>query len=176
MKIFRVNSAGPKIFRSRRDQIVTKMWFLVFLYFLASKISKHHQILHTATWPIYLKFDRLEKFLRGSAFDPQLIYKSWLRPPFDQIFSPFLIGNVGKLSVKSVCRFFSILRPRVSRGANLSKPLSRFTLCPGTNKQPTPSKSDFKKKTISSERAKDFRNKHIFYFIWVITKLKRKRW
>ena len=73
------------------------MWFLVFLYFVASKITKHHQILDTATWPIYLKFDRLEEFLRGAAFDPQLIYKSWLRPPFDQIFSPEVISNFKKV-------------------------------------------------------------------------------
>ena len=141
----KINSAGPKIFRSRRDQIVTKMWFLVFRYFLASRITKHHKILHTATWPIYLKFDRHEKFLRGTAFDPQLIYKTWLRPPFDQSFSPFLIRNVRKLSEKSFCSFLSILCLRGSRGANLSKPLNRFTLSPGTHKQPTPQKSDFKK-------------------------------
>ena len=56
------NSAGPKIFRSRRDQIVTKMWFLAFLYFLGSRITKHYQILHTATWPIYLKCTKMWLF------------------------------------------------------------------------------------------------------------------
>ena len=82
------------------------MWFLVFRYFLASRITKHHKILHTATWAIYLKFDRPEKFLRGAAFDPQLIYKTWLKPPFDQIFSPFLIKNVRKLSEKIILLIF----------------------------------------------------------------------
>ena len=99
------------MFRSRRDQIVTKMWFLVFLYFLAFQFTKHHQILHTATWLIYLKFDRLEKFLRGAAFDPKLIYKTWLRPSFDQIFSTFLIGNVKKLSVKTILNIFVDFAP-----------------------------------------------------------------
>ena len=140
------DSAGPKIYRSRRDQIVTKMWFLAFLYFLGSRITKHYQILHTATWPIYLKFDRPEKFLRGAAFDPQLIYKTWLRPPFDQIFTPFLIGNVRKPFVKTILiEFLLISRLRGSRGTNLSKPLNRFTLSLGTHKPPTPQKSDFKK-------------------------------
>ena len=105
------NSAGPKIFRSRRDQIVTKMWFLVFRYFLASRITKHHKILHTATWPIYLKFDRHEKFLRGTAFDPQLIYKTWLRPPSDQIFSPFFYQKCQKTVWKIILFIFVDFMP-----------------------------------------------------------------
>ena len=48
-----LNSAGQKIFGSRWDQIVTKMWFLVFLYFLAFKITKGYQIEHIASWSIY---------------------------------------------------------------------------------------------------------------------------
>ena len=140
-------SPRPKTFSSRRDKIVTKMWFLVFLYLLDSRIMKHHRIWHTATWPIYLKFHRLEKFLRGAVFDRQLIYKTWLRPPFDQIFTPFLIRNVRKPFVKTILiEFLLISRLRGSRGTNLSKPLNRFTLSPGTHKPPTPQKSDFKKK------------------------------
>ena len=92
------------------------MWFLIFLYFLASRITKHHQILHTPTWPIYPRFDRTKKFLRGAAFDPQLIYKTWLRLPFDQIFSPFLIGNVRKLAEKTILLIFVAFAPsRFSR-------------------------------------------------------------
>ena len=50
--------------------------------------------------------------------------------------------------LKQFCRFLWILRLRGSRGANLSKPLDRFTLSPGTHKPPTPPKSDFKKKMV----------------------------
>ena len=86
------------------------------VYFHASKITKHHQILHIATSSIYQKFDRTEKFLCGAAFDLQLIYKILSRPPFDQIFSPFLIGNVKKLSVKTTLLIFVDFAPsRFSR-------------------------------------------------------------
>ena len=59
-------------------------------------------------------------------------------------FQRILIRIVRKLSKKLLCSFLSILCLRGSRGANLSKPLKRFTLSPGTNKPPTPPKSDFK--------------------------------
>ena len=65
--------------------------------------------------------------------------------------------------LKQFCRFLWILRLRGSRGANLSKPLNPFSLCPGTNKPPKPPKSDFKKKsTIPFERAKNFSNEQSF--------------